>query len=104
VGFDWRVLAPVFDKVREELAELEAEPSADELGDVLFSVVNVARHLGHDPESALRGAATKFRRRFELVEQAAAARGLDLATADEAEVDRLWEAAKSQLRRPNLMT
>ena len=98
-GFDWRVLAPVFDKVREELAELEAEPaSADELGDVLFSVVNVARHLGHDPEAALRGAATKFRRRFELVEEAAAERGLDLATADESVVDELWERAKAELR------
>jgi len=98
VGFDWRVLAPVFDKVREELDELEAEPaSSDELGDVLFSVVNVARHLGHDPESALRGAATKFRRRFELVEREAAARGLDLQAADEAVVDGLWELAKRQL-------
>lgn len=98
-GFDWRVLAPVFDKVREELDELEAEPaSADELGDVLFSMVNVARHLGHDPEAALRGAATKFRRRFELVEAAAAAQGLDLATADEALVDELWEQAKAQLQ------
>jgi MazG family protein len=95
VGFDWRVLAPVFDKVREELGELEAEPaSADELGDVLFSMVNLARHLGHDPEAALRGAATKFRRRFELVEREAADRGIDLATADEALVDDLWEAAK----------
>jgi tetrapyrrole methylase family protein / MazG family protein len=96
VGFDWRVLAPVFDKVREELDELEAEPTADELGDVLFSVVNVARWLGHDPEAALRGAAGKFRRRFEFVERAAADAGLDLATADEAEVDALWEQAKRQ--------
>ncbi len=94
VGFDWRVLAPVFDKVREEIDELEAEPTADELGDVLFSLVNVARHLGHDPEAALRGAATKFRRRFELVEQAAAASGLDLATADIAALDALWDDAK----------
>jgi MazG family protein len=95
IGFDWRVLGPVFDKVREEVDELEADPgSADELGDVLFTIVNVARHLGHDPESALRGAATKFRRRFQFVEREAAARGLDLATADEALVDELWEAAK----------
>ena len=100
VGFDWRILAPVFDKVREELAELEAEPgSADEMGDVFFAMVNLSRHLGHDPEAALRGAATKFRRRFELVEAAAAARGLDLTTADEAVVDELWEQAKAQLRK-----
>ena len=95
VGFDWRVLSPVFDKVREELAELEAEPeSADELGDVLFSVVNVARHLGHDPESALRGAATKFRRRFALVERAAAEQGIDLKAADVGVLDELWADAK----------
>ncbi|MDQ3107376.1 MAG: nucleoside triphosphate pyrophosphohydrolase, partial [Actinomycetota bacterium] len=93
-GFDWRVLAPVFDKVREEIDELEAEPTADELGDVLFSIVNVSRHLGHDPEAALRGAATKFRRRFELVEAAAVASGLDLATADIATLDALWDDAK----------
>ena len=98
-GFDWRVLAPVFDKVREELDELEAEPaSADELGDVFFSMVNLSRHLGHDPEAALRGAATKFRRRFELVEAAAAERGLDFATADGRVIDELWEQAKAALR------
>jgi tetrapyrrole methylase family protein/MazG family protein len=96
-GFDWRVLAPVFDKVREEVDELEADPSADELGDVLFSLVNVARHLGHDPEAALRGAATKFRRRFEHVEVAARERGLDLATADVAVLDELWDAAKASV-------
>ncbi len=94
-GFDWRVLAPVFDKVHEEIDELEAEPTADELGDVLFSLVNVARHLGHDPEAALRGAATKFRRRFEVVEREAAAQGVDLATADVGVLDELWEAAKA---------
>ena len=104
IGFDWRVLAPVYDKVREEIAELEAEPSADELGDVLFSVVNVARHLGHDPEAALRGAATKFRRRFELVEREAAARGIDFATADEAIVDELWERAKAAIAAQRTVT
>ena len=97
-GFDWRVLVPVYDKVREEVDELEADPSAEELGDVLFSLVNVARWLGHDPEAALRGAATKFRHRFELVEAAARAEGLDLASADEARIDELWEQAKASLR------
>ncbi len=94
VGFDWRTTAPVYDKVREEVDELEAEPTADELGDVLFSLVNVARHVGHDPEVALRGAADKFRRRFRLVEAAAAAEGLDLSLADESDLDRLWDDAK----------
>jgi tetrapyrrole methylase family protein/MazG family protein len=97
-GFDWRVLEPVYDKVREDLDELEAEPTADELGDVLFSVVNVARHLGHDPEAALRGAATKFRRRFELVEREAVARGIDLRAADVVVLDELWDAAKATLQ------
>ena len=63
----------------------------DELGDVLFCVVNVARHLGHDPESALRAAVAKFRRRFAAVEALAAARGLDLSAMDLAGLDALWE-------------
>jgi tetrapyrrole methylase family protein/MazG family protein len=96
-GFDWRVLEPVFDKVEEELAELKADGSADELGDVLFAVVNVARHLGHDPEAALRGAAAKFRRRFEVVEGLAGERGIDLVAADLAALDELWDEAKNSL-------
>ncbi len=95
VGFDWPSLEPVLAKVDEELAELRAEPSADELGDVLFSIVNVARHLGHDPEAALRSASAKFRRRFSMVEQEAAARSIDLSTAGAAEIDALWESAKT---------
>jgi len=94
VGFDWDALAPVYDKVQEEIAELQADPSADELGDVLFAVVNVARHLGLDPEAALRGATAKFSSRFRSVEQAAAARGIDLASAGAAVLDELWDAAK----------
>ncbi|MBW3556324.1 MAG: nucleoside triphosphate pyrophosphohydrolase, partial [Actinobacteria bacterium] len=85
---------PVFAKVEEELAELRAAASADELGDLLFAVVNLARHLGHDPEAALRAAAAKFRRRFEVVERLAAERGLELAGAGEARLDELWEEAK----------
>jgi tetrapyrrole methylase family protein/MazG family protein len=95
VGFDWDSLVPVFDKVREEVAELEADPSsADELGDVLFTVVNVARHLGHDPEAALRMATAKFRRRFEVVERLAAERGIELAGSSAAGLDELWNEAK----------
>lgn len=94
LGFDWRSAEPVYDKVREELDELAADPSADELGDVLFSVVNLARHLGLDPESALRGATAKFRDRFVVVERLAAEEGLDLAAAPVATLDRLWAAAK----------
>ncbi|MBW3649134.1 MAG: nucleoside triphosphate pyrophosphohydrolase [Actinobacteria bacterium] len=94
VGFDWQSPDPVFAKVEEELAELRAAASADELGDLLFAVVNLARHLGHDPEAALRAAAAKFRRRFEVVERLAAERGLELAGAGEARLDELWEEAK----------
>ena len=73
VGFDWKNVAGAWPKIREELDELEAALDSetpdeqalnDELGDVLFSVVNVARHLGIDPEAALRDAAAKFRKRF----------------------------------------
>ncbi len=100
VGFDWQSIEPVFAAVEEELAELRALASAEELGDVLFAVVNLARHLGHDPEAALRAAAAKFRRRFEVVERLAAERGVDLAGAGEALLDELWDEAKRQTRHP----
>jgi len=94
IGFEWATVADVYLKVDEELAELREDPSADELGDVLFTVVNVARHLGFDPEAALRGATAKFRRRFAIVEARAAERGIDLATSSPEVLDELWEAAK----------
>jgi uncharacterized protein YabN with tetrapyrrole methylase and pyrophosphatase domain len=65
-----------------------------EVGDLLFAVVNVARHLNVDPESALRGAAAKFRSRFQSVEALAAERSLDLRTLDLAALDRLWDEVK----------
>ena len=66
----------------------------DELGDLLFAVVNVARHLDIDPETALRGASAKFRTRFEQVEAQASAQGRDLSTMTLAELDVLWDQAK----------
>ncbi|MGH9285934.1 MAG: nucleoside triphosphate pyrophosphohydrolase, partial [Acidimicrobiales bacterium] len=93
-GFDWPDATGPLDKVAEELAELRADPSIDELGDLLFAVVNVARHLGHDPEAALRGATAKFRRRFEAVEELAAERQVELATLDLAQLDTFWEEVK----------
>jgi tetrapyrrole methylase family protein/MazG family protein len=94
VGFDWPTIDPVYDKVLEELDEVRADPSDDEVGDLLFAVANLARHLGVDPEAALRGATAKFRERFRGVEALAAERGLDLAEADLAVLDELWESVK----------
>lgn len=134
VGFDWPSLAPVFDKMREELAELEAaalpldprgggpvardgasrpvapSPSpredfgavvaadrahiAEEFGDLLFVMANVARHLGIDPEAALRGANQKFVRRFHHIEGRLAAAGSSPAASNLTEMDALWDEAK----------
>ena len=100
VGFDWPTAEGPRAKVVEELDELDgagSEPEReDELGDLLFAVVNLARHLEVDPETALRAASAKFRRRFEQVEAAAAARGLDLAELDLAALDALWDEAKGR--------
>jgi tetrapyrrole methylase family protein / MazG family protein len=94
VGFDWPDVASVRAKVDEELAELDEDPSSDELGDVLFALVQLARHLDLDPESAVRGAVAKFRERFETVERLAGERSIDLVAADAALLDALWEEAK----------
>ena len=64
------------------------------MGDLLFACVNVARHLGHDPESALRGATAKFRRRFAEVERLSAERGIDMHASDLATLDALWDEVK----------
>ena len=94
VGFDWPDVDGPLAKVDEELAELREAIAggdeariADELGDLVVAVVNVARHVHVDAELALRGAAAKFRRRFEGVEALAAARGIDLRAADLATLD-----------------
>jgi len=103
VGFDWPEAAPVLAKIEEELAELCAEMAAaaprerlaDELGDLLFAVVNLARHLEVDAEAALRQTNGKFERRFRAIERAlhAAARKLEDASLDELEA--LWQQAKT---------
>ena len=101
-GFDWPDAEGPFAKIDEEIAELreaaagtDATHTADELGDVLFAVVNVARHLDIDPELALRAAGDKFRRRFEGVEHLARERGLDLRSTDLATLDELWDQVKA---------
>ena len=100
-GFDWPGIAPVLDKLREEVAELDeaahtenAAHQLEELGDVLFVAANVARHLKLDPASALRGCNLKFESRFRQMEQLATARGLDLAALNLDEQDALWDEAK----------
>jgi nucleoside triphosphate diphosphatase len=102
VGFDWDGQEPVLDKIDEELRELRAELDEgaprerleDELGDMLFAITNLARHLGLDPEAALRGTNARFERRFRHIEDALARQGRTLEDADLAEMDALWEQAK----------
>ena len=101
VGFDWDDVGDIWEKLAEEIGELRDDPSsADELGDVLFVVVNLARHLGHDAEGAMRAAAAKFRARFEVVERLARDRGIDMKTAGIAVLDPLWDEAKRMLAQP----
>jgi nucleoside triphosphate diphosphatase len=102
VGFDWPTLAPVFDKIGEEIAELRAatvegaDRIEDELGDLLFAVVNLARRLEADPEQALRRACRKFERRFRAVEQRLAAEGKVPGDATLEAMDALWDAVKRE--------
>ncbi len=109
MGFDWQDAGGALDKVREELAELTdalvaeggsaapgvTAPVRDELGDLLFAVVNVARHVQVDPEAALREATAKFRRRFQAVEALAGERGLGLPGTGLAQLDLLWDEVKA---------
>jgi len=101
VGFDWPDVSHVLDKLAEESAELvaaraAADPAAiaDEFGDLLFVVVNLGRHLGVDPEAALRGTNAKFTRRFRAIEAALAAQGRRPQDATLDEMDAIWTAAK----------
>jgi MazG family protein len=108
VGFDWKDAKGPLEKIGEELDELKAETASrasespadservkEELGDLLFSVCNLARHLKVDSESALEGTTAKFSRRFRAVEAAAKAAGRNLKDMTLAEMDVLWDEAKS---------
>ena len=101
VGFDWDEVSGALDKVREETAEVacaidgDGDPS-EELGDLLFAVVNVARFLKTDPEDAINRTTDKFIRRFAQVEQAAKDAGRSLSEMSLAEMDALWDAAKQK--------
>jgi ATP diphosphatase len=101
VGFDWNDPLAVLAKIREEteeiataLADGKKHDAAEEAGDLLFAVVNLARHLGADPEAALRATNAKFERRFAFIERALAAAGKTPAQSSLAEMDALWNAAK----------
>jgi MazG family protein len=101
VGFDWSDVAPVFDKIREETAELEEAVQSggkahieEEIGDLFFSVVNLARKLGIESESALAAANDKFVRRFLAMETHLRVQGKEFGKLSLAEMDEAWEAVK----------
>ncbi len=102
VGFDWNDPRAVLAKIREEADEIEAElergetnEAAAEVGDLLFAVVNLARHFDADPEDVLRQCNRKFERRFAAIEKALAARGRTPAESTLTEMDALWDEAKA---------
>ena len=105
VGFDWDDARPVFAKVAEELAEvdqaagIEPQRTEEELGDLLFAVVNLSRHLRVDPLLALNGANRRFRRRFQEVERRVREAGATLGELPLAELDRHWDAVKRDEKR-----
>lgn len=102
-GFDWPDAVPVFDKIVEEIDEVKAEVNAiepqqhkieDEVGDLLFAVVNLSRHLHINPDFALAKATEKFSKRFVLVQKFAAAESLELKNLKVEELEILWQKAK----------
>ena len=107
VGFDWPGPREVMHKVREELGELEralekqqTDRASQELGDLLFALANLARHLGREPEGVLRQANQKFQRRFEMMEQALKARGISPREAGLEQMEQLWEEVKAVEQEP----
>lgn len=102
VGFDWSAPEPILDKIEEEVRELREaladgrpEKVADELGDLIFALVNIGRHVKTDPENALRGTNTKFRRRFHHIETSLQNNGETLETATLDRMEELWQSAKA---------
>jgi len=101
VGFDWGDAIPILDKIEEEIGELreaiakyDVAAATDEFGDVVFALVNFARHLKVDPEAALSGTNEKFRSRFHYIERSLVAQGRTLSDASLDEMEALWQEAK----------
>ncbi len=106
VGFDWENTEQIFDKLREETEELKKAISAnenieEEIGDLLFVVVNLARKLDVEPETALKKTNRKFRRRFKFIETELKKRGKNLESSNLGEMDALWNEAKRDLQTEN---
>jgi tetrapyrrole methylase family protein/MazG family protein len=101
VGFDWPDIQGVLNKLEEELLEVHAaqgtDERADEIGDVLFAVVNLARWYNLDPESALRAANQRFKSRFYYIEQAARAQGRSISDMTIDEMEAKWQEAKKRM-------
>ncbi|PDT00254.1 nucleoside triphosphate pyrophosphohydrolase [Rhizobium chutanense] len=102
VGFDWSAPEPILDKIEEEIGELrvalregDRAKVSDELGDLIFAVVNIGRHVKADPEQAVRGTNTKFRRRFSYIETVLEADGETLEDATLERMEEIWQAAKA---------
>jgi nucleoside triphosphate diphosphatase len=102
-GFDWPDIHPVWKKLSEEIDEVQdalergdMDAIEDELGDLLFTVVNLSRHLAIDPENALRRSTRKFEKRFRCVEKLAQDKNLGLLSLNDSELDALWEVAKRE--------
>ncbi|GGF83849.1 MULTISPECIES: nucleoside triphosphate pyrophosphohydrolase [Rhizobium] len=102
VGFDWAQPEPILDKIEEEVRELREalqaghpEKVSDELGDLIFAMVNIGRHVNADPENSLRGTNTKFRRRFNYIETELSKAGESLDAATLERMEDLWQAAKA---------
>ncbi|OWV99170.1 nucleoside triphosphate pyrophosphohydrolase [Rhizobium sp. R693] len=102
VGFDWSAPEPILDKIEEEIGELRVALAegdqakvSDELGDLIFAVVNIGRHVKTDPEQSLRGTNTKFRRRFNYIETVLDAGGETLEAASLERMEEIWQAAKA---------
>lgn len=108
-GFDWQSIAPVFDKLQEEIDELKAEiiiednqeRISDEMGDILFVSVNLSRHLGVNPEQALRDSSRKFISRFEIVEQLLIEDGRQMEDCSVAVLEEYWQKAKKRISSAN---